>query len=116
MVSVGNAISAAAAFTSISIDQFPVNTGRVIQGIITGIGFLGSGIILKAEGDIKGMTTAAEIWSVSAIGVMIGTGEYLMGISRFLVILFVLLLPTGKQYRPKTSESNDDATRHESER
>ena len=46
-------------------------TSRVIQGIITGIGFIGAGTILKLEGEseVKGLTTSAGIWMASAIGV-----------------------------------------------
>lgn len=86
---------AAAAFTSIAVDQFPADTGRVIQGILTGIGFMGSGIIWQAGNDIRGLTTAAGIWSVTAVGIMIGTGEHFLGLSLFIVILFILSLPKG---------------------
>lgn len=49
---------------------------RVIQGIVTGLGFIGAGSILKlsAERDVRGLTTAAGIWMTSAIGVAIGLG------------------------------------------
>lgn len=49
---------------------------RVIQGIVTGIGFLGAGVIMKDGLNISGLTTAASIWSASAIGVLIGVGFY----------------------------------------
>lgn len=49
---------------------------RVIQGIVTGIGFLGAGVILKDGTHISGLTTAAMIWVVSAVGVLIGVGLY----------------------------------------
>ena len=49
---------------------------RVIQGIITGIGFLGGGVIVKEGMQISGLTTAAAIWVVSAVGVLIGLGLY----------------------------------------
>lgn len=50
---------------------------RVLQGLIAGIGFLGAGAILKqnSEADIKGLTTAASIWMVAAIGVAAGLGR-----------------------------------------
>jgi putative Mg2+ transporter-C (MgtC) family protein len=50
---------------------------RVIQGLVTGIGFLGAGAILKVESShqIKGLTTAAGIWMTAAIGVAIGVGQ-----------------------------------------
>ena len=49
---------------------------RIIQGIVTGIGFLGAGVIMKEGLSISGLTTAASIWAASAIGVMVGVGFY----------------------------------------
>src|SRR5262249_6662636 len=62
---------------------------RVIQGIVTGIGFLGAGVIMREGFNISGLTTAASIWSSSAIGVLVGLGFYLAGI---LVALLSMLL------------------------
>ena len=55
-------------------------TTRVIQGIVTGIGFLGAGVIVKEGSQISGLTTAASIWVVAAIGIMVGVGLYLAAI------------------------------------
>lgn len=52
---------------------------RVIQGIVTGIGFLGAGVIVKEGFSVRGLTTAASIWVISAVGVVIGAGYYLLG-------------------------------------
>ena len=49
---------------------------RVFQGIVTGIGFLGAGVIMREGFNISGLTTAASIWSSSVIGIMIGVGFY----------------------------------------
>ena len=54
-----------------------VDPTRVIQGIVTGIGFLGAGVIMKEGFNISGLTTAASLWAVCVIGVMIGIGFYL---------------------------------------
>jgi putative Mg2+ transporter-C (MgtC) family protein len=59
------------AFTSIGADPT-----RVIQGIVTGVGFLGAGVIMKEGFNISGLTTAASIWASSAIGVLVGVGFY----------------------------------------
>jgi len=48
----------------------------VIQGIVTGVGFLGAGVILKEGFNISGLTTAASIWASSSIGILIGVGFY----------------------------------------
>jgi len=49
---------------------------RVVQGVITGIGFLGAGSIIQAHGSVRGLTTAASIWVVAAIGVAAGGGQW----------------------------------------
>lgn len=69
---------------------------RVMQGIITGIGFLGAGAILKGhdEKDLKGLTTAAGIWLTAAIGVAAGLGrESLAILCTFLALLVLLTMP-----------------------
>jgi putative Mg2+ transporter-C (MgtC) family protein len=65
---------------------------RVIQGIVTGIGFLGAGTILKLneERDIQGLTTAAGVWMTAAIGVTVGLGE--LGLALLGAILTVIVL------------------------
>ena len=54
----------------------PADATRVVQGIVTGIGFLGAGVIVKDGTNISGLTTAASIWVASAIGVLLGVGFY----------------------------------------
>lgn len=49
---------------------------RIIQGIVTGIGFLGAGVIMKEGFTISGLTTAASVWASSAIGILVGVGFY----------------------------------------
>ncbi len=49
---------------------------RVIQGVVTGVGFLGAGVIMREGFNISGLTTAASIWASSAIGIMVGVGFY----------------------------------------
>lgn len=65
---------------------------RVIQGIITGIGFIGAGSILKlsAEHDVKGLTTAAGVWMTAAIGVTAGLGH--LGIAMIATALTLIIL------------------------
>lgn len=54
---------------------------RVIQGIVTGVGFLGAGVIMHEGLNISGLTTAASIWAASAIGIMVGVGFYASSIA-----------------------------------
>lgn len=57
-----------------------VDPTRVVQGIVTGIGFLGAGVIMKEGFNISGLTTAASLWAVCVVGVLIGVGFYMAGI------------------------------------
>jgi putative Mg2+ transporter-C (MgtC) family protein len=63
---------------------------RVIQGIVTGIGFLGAGVIMKEGFNISGLTTAASIWATSVIGVLVGVGFYLSAILLALMSAFCM--------------------------
>jgi len=67
-------------------------TSRVIQGIITGIGFIGAGTIIKLEGemDVKGLTTSAGIWMSAAIGVTVGLGALGLAILATFLALIIL--------------------------
>jgi putative Mg2+ transporter-C (MgtC) family protein len=62
---------------------------RIAANIITGIGFIGAGVIFKGSFDVKGLTTAAVIWTAAAIGMVVGIGEYFTGV---LLAGFVLLI------------------------
>ncbi len=66
---------------------------RIIQGIVTGIGFLGAGVIMREGFNISGLTTAASIWTSSVIGVMVGVGFYLaaMGLAFFSMMIMIYL-------------------------
>ena len=59
-----------------SVDHIPADPTRVVQGVVTGIGFLGAGVIMKEGLSISGLNTAASIWAASAIGVLLGVGFY----------------------------------------
>jgi putative Mg2+ transporter-C (MgtC) family protein len=57
------------------------DTSRVIQGIVTGIGFLCAGVIMREGFNISGLTTAASLWSASVIGILVGVGFYAAAIA-----------------------------------
>lgn len=73
----------------------PVDPTRVVQGIVTGVGFLGAGVIMKEGLSISGLTTAASIWASSAIGVMVGIGFFAAA------ILLTLLSASLMMWGPK---------------
>ncbi len=64
-------------FQSSGVNQDP---GRVAAQVVTGMGFLGAGAILKYNGEVKGLTTAAGMWVASAIGLMFSAGMYIAAI------------------------------------
>jgi len=77
-------------FSALSLDQVSIDPTRMAQGIMTGIGFLGAGVIMKEGLTIRGLTTAASIWITAAIGIMIGVGFYFpagIGTALTLVVL-----------------------------
>ena len=81
----------AAAFTALGVERFPTSAEKVIAGIVTGVGFLGAGLILRGDGHmVVGLTTAASAWAAAAVGVLVGAGEYWLGI--FSAVLIILLL------------------------
>lgn len=67
-----------------------IDPTRLAAGAMTGVGFLGAGVILKTGVSIQGLTTAACIWIVSAIGLAIGAGQYVAGIAGFVITFFSL--------------------------
>jgi len=66
------------------------DTTRVAAQIVTGVGFIGAGTILHARGAVVGLTSAATIWVVAAIGVALGSGYYLEGVGTTLAVIVVL--------------------------
>jgi putative Mg2+ transporter-C (MgtC) family protein len=91
----------AALFTHLSIliaqigfspDGHPYgDTTRIAAQIVSGIGFLGAGAILHAHGAVVGLTTAATIWVVAAIGAAVGAGAYVEGVGTTVLIMLVLV-------------------------
>jgi putative Mg2+ transporter-C (MgtC) family protein len=91
-------------FTIISIHGFPLedsatrDTARVAAGIVTGIGFLGAGAIIQSEQRVKGITTAATVWLVAAIGMTVGVEAYALAVFTSLLTFIILrfLRPVSK--------------------
>ena len=70
--------------------QFDIDPARIAAGVVTGIGFLGAGLIIHGRAEIQGITTAATIWLVSAIGLAIGIGYYSAAIVSAVIAIVVL--------------------------
>ena len=79
--------------------------GRIVSGVVTGIGFIGGGAILKKENAIEGTSTAAAIWAAGCVGVAVAMGrlEIAVLISVFMAIIFYFVSPL----KQKLSNEND---------
>ncbi len=82
----------AAAFVAMGVEMFPYSADRIVQGVATGVGFLGAGIIFRASGGVKGLTTAAALWAAAALGALVGGGLYLSAALLTGILLIVLEL------------------------
>ena len=95
LISLGSAL-----FTVVSIFGFGggVDPSRVAAGVVAGIGFIGAGVILRGvRGEhVVGLTTAASIWAVAAIGMAAGVGMYLIATIVAAITVLVLMIPTVK--------------------
>jgi putative Mg2+ transporter-C (MgtC) family protein len=89
LITIGSAL-----FTLMSIELGTGNAdpGRIAAQIVTGIGFLGGGAIMRTDSGVHGMTTAATIWVNAAIGVAAGGGAYHLALIAAGITLFVLLV------------------------
>lgn len=63
---------------------------RIAQGLLIGVGFLGAGVIFKEGDTIRGLTTAAGMWVIGAVGLAIGTGNYYLGVVGTLFVFITL--------------------------
>jgi putative Mg2+ transporter-C (MgtC) family protein len=90
----------AALFTVVSIYGFgdKGDPSRVAAGVVAGIGFLGAGVIFRAmRGDLPmGLTTAASIWIVAAIGMAAGVGLYLVSVVIAVLSVLILMIPRSR--------------------
>ena len=82
-------------FTEISISIGGSSPDRIASNIITGIGFLGAGVIFKDGLTITGITTATAIWICAALGMAVGAGEYFIAMAGSVIVLFVLIALQG---------------------
>jgi putative Mg2+ transporter-C (MgtC) family protein len=72
--------------------QVVIQRQRIVAQIVSGIGFLGTGAIIKTNGYISGLTTASTLWIGAIIGIIFGYGYYWLGITLSLLVLFVLTI------------------------
>lgn len=70
-----------------------IDPTRIVEGVITGIGFLGAGCIIQSRGTVRGITTGAAIWIAGAIGVACGVGNFILaGLVTTISLIIVIIL------------------------
>ncbi|MEM7826893.1 MAG: MgtC/SapB family protein [Candidatus Aenigmatarchaeota archaeon] len=79
-------------FTLISIYYFPFDPARIIAGMVGGIGFIGAGIMIASKNRIRGITTAASLWCITAVGISVGVGAYALSFTTTIIIFILLQL------------------------
>lgn len=83
-----------ALFAVISATGFKeADLSRIAAGVVTGIGFLGAGAILRRHDGVEGLTTAAAIWVTAGIGMAAGAGLYLFAVVVTVIVILILLIP-----------------------
>lgn len=109
-----------AALTAYASVVFPNEIARLIAGLLTGIGFLGGGMIMRMQtGRIRGLTTAASLWASTSIGVLVGAGYYLISVGLTILVLVILAwerLPILSRFRsPRGREphAHSEPTHHD---
>lgn len=92
LVCVGSAI-----FTITGLSLEP-NTSRIAEAIVTGIGFLGAGAIIAQGGRVRGITSAATLWVVASLGLVVGVGEYWLAIVITVLVFGTLQIDRIKRF------------------
>jgi len=85
MIALGSTI-----FTEVSISLGVTSSDRIASNIVTGIGFLGAGVIFKDGLSISGITTATTIWITAALGMAVGAGQYVIALCGTVTVIIVL--------------------------
>lgn len=83
------------------------NQSRMAAGLVAGVGFLGAGAILRTDERVRGLTTAAGIWVTAAIGLLIGSGFWILGIG---VTVLALIIIVGLRPLHESVKESDDGT------
>ena len=106
----------AAAVTAVGVLMFPASAEKVIAGVITGVGFLGAGLIFRERDEEQGaqvlnLTTAASSWAAAALGILAGAGAYLsaaLACVMTLILLEVNRLPLYRRIARKVRQDGPD--------
>ncbi len=103
------AIGAALVMVMARLQFSPDTTGRLATGGLTGIGFLGGGVIIHRKSQVQGLTTAASIWLVAVIGLTVGAQLYLLAAGTTVLSWFVLavLVRVSREIEPEQGDEDE---------
>lgn len=81
----------ATTITAVTIQMSDVDLSRILAGLLTGVGFIGGGVIMRdGTGEVRGLTTAAALWAMTAVAIAIGVGFTVLGLLLTLLVYTVL--------------------------
>ena len=83
------------------LKDHPEGSARIVEGVITGVGFIGGGAILKGNGEVQGTATAASLWATGAIGISVGLANY--DIAVVISGFTILTLLMGRRGKPNVN-------------
>jgi putative Mg2+ transporter-C (MgtC) family protein len=91
LICLGSALITDVSILAASMSSVPSDPGRIAAQIVTGVGFLGAGTIMQGGGAVTGLTTAATLWVVAAIGMAIGFGAHVEAVGTTVLVLAALI-------------------------
>jgi putative Mg2+ transporter-C (MgtC) family protein len=108
-------------FTWLGVDIFskfgtaPQDSARIAAQVVSGVGFLGAGTMLQTKNKIRGLTTAATIWLVAAVGMTVGVGEYWSAVfvTFIAVVALILLAPVSTRIKETATERYKERKEYE---
>ena len=106
LVAAGSAIFTIASFAILAGEGTLRDPARIAAQIVTGVGFLGAGAIIRSGNSVSGVTTAASIWVTAAIGMLAGGGAHALAISSTVLTVLALRLPH-KRLRPRKRDLDE---------
>lgn len=117
IVSLSSAVFVLASQMAASRNGEAADSVRAMTGIVSGVGFLGAGIIMRARGEILWLTTAAAVWSSAAIGMACGLGIYLVAVvGSGLVFMILFWMPQlEKRIKHKQNPDKPNAIKNDKE-
>lgn len=93
LVCAGSALFTIVSYNIAELDVFgTTDVSRIASNIVTGIGFIGAGIIFKGKNNVHGLTTAATVWMSAAIGMAVGTGDYVLAVVATVMVWVILVI------------------------